>query len=343
MFVDEAEISVEGGHGGDGCLSFRREKYVPRGGPDGGDGGRGGSVVLVADPNLNTLLEFRHRQRFRGDRGGGGQGKNMHGRGGDDCVVRVPVGTIVTDVSGGDTLADLVRAGQRVVVARGGRGGRGNTRFKSSTNRTPRRVESGSPGEQRRLKLTLKLIADVGLVGLPNAGKSSLLSAISQARPKIADYPFTTLEPVLGIVPVRDYQHLVVADIPGIIEGAHQGRGLGHQFLRHIERTRLLAFLIDITSADRAATYRTLCFEIGAFSATLLAKPRLIVYTKSDLLPEGSAPPPSPGDGVEVCIVSAVAGMGLRKLVDTLYDRVLQLERRDPQEEEITGERELNG
>ncbi len=334
MFVDEVEIVVKGGHGGHGCMSFRREKFVPRGGPDGGDGGRGGDVVLVTDPSLTTLLDFRHRKEFRAERGDSGKGKNMIGKSGESCVITVPAGTVVTNVEDGTVLADLIEENERVVVAAGGRGGRGNARFKSATNRTPLRVEKGREGETFRLKLTLKLIADVGLVGLPNAGKSTLLSAISRARPKIADYPFTTLHPNLGLVPVGDYQSIVVADIPGIIEGAHQGKGLGHRFLRHIERTRLLAFLIDSTSEDAAEIYRTLCFEIGAFSGRLLKKPRLVVYTKSDLLPDREMLPGEPEPGIDAVTVSSVSGDGVRDLVAELYRRVAELDEDEPPREE---------
>jgi len=245
MFVDEARISVTGGDGGNGCASFRREKFVPKGGPDGGDGGGGGSVLLAADPELNTLLPFRYRTIFKAERGRHGEGALRTGRSGHDLEIKVPVGTLVFDAEGDALLADLAHAQDRVVVARGGRGGRGNARFATSTNRAPRRSDPGTEGEHRSLRLELKLLADVGLVGFPNAGKSTLLSRISAARPKIADYPFTTLAPLLGVARVGEDRTLVVADIPGLIEGAHEGAGLGDRFLRHIERCRVLLHLVD--------------------------------------------------------------------------------------------------
>jgi len=252
MFVDEARITVMGGDGGNGCVSFRREKFVPRGGPDGGDGGNGGSVVLVADPEINTLLPFRYRSIFRADRGRHGEGSDRTGRSGEDLEVRVPVGTLVSDADSGALLADLAHPDSRVPIARGGRGGRGNARFASATNRAPTRHDPGGTGEQHVLRLELKLLADVGLVGFPNAGKSTFLSRVSAARPKIADYPFTTLAPSLGVARVDDERTLVVADIPGLIEGAHGGAGLGDRFLRHIERCRLILHLVDPTTEGRS-------------------------------------------------------------------------------------------
>jgi len=325
MFVDEVEIEVQSGHGGAGAMSFRREKFVPRGGPDGGDGGKGGDVRLVADASLGTLLDFRNHRVFRAASGQPGQGSRKSGKGGEDAVIRVPVGTLVRDLETGQVVADLIAEGESVVVARGGRGGRGNYRFRSSTNRAPRHTQPGGDSEARRLKLTLKLIADVGLVGLPNAGKSTFLSVISRARPKIADYPFTTLAPNLGIVSVADWQSMVVADIPGIVEGAHQGRGLGHRFLRHIERTRVLAVLIDAGSPDPAETYRTLVDELGRWSPTLLRKPRVMVFTKIDTIPDPSTLAPLEA-GLETHAISSVTGAKVPELIRALHERVRSLD-----------------
>ena len=285
-FVDEATIRVQAGNGGHGCLSFRREKYVERGGPDGGDGGNGGSVYLVADDGLNTLVDFRVARKFRAETGQGGAGRNMTGKSGDDLDVRVPAGTIVHDVDTGELIGDLTADGQRLKVADGGKGGLGNTRFKSSTNRAPRKTTNGTPGEGRHLRLELKLLADVGLVGLPNAGKSTLIRAMSAAKPRVADYPFTTLHPNLGVVSVGRLQSFVMADIPGLIEGAAEGAGLGHQFLRHLQRTRLLLHLVDISPAEGDPTdaFRAIESELGKFSSDLAQKPRWLVINKTDLL-----------------------------------------------------------
>ena len=285
-FVDEATIRVQAGNGGHGCLSFRREKYVERGGPDGGDGGNGGSVYLVADDGLNTLVDFRVARKFRAETGQGGAGRNMTGKSGDDLDVRVPAGTIVHDVDTGELIGDLTEDGQRLKVAEGGKGGLGNTRFKSSTNRAPRKTTNGTPGEGRHLRLELKLLADVGLVGLPNAGKSTLIRAMSAAKPRVADYPFTTLQPNLGVVSVGRLQSFVMADIPGLIEGAAEGAGLGHQFQRHLQRTRLLLHLVDISPAEGDPTdaFRAIESELGKFSSDLAQKPRWLVINKTDLL-----------------------------------------------------------
>jgi len=279
----------------------------------------------MADPNLSTLLDFRHAPHYRAENGQTGRGKRMSGRGGEDSIIRVPVGTVVTDRETGQVLVDVVKSDARLVVAQGGRGGKGNFHFRSATNRTPRKAQPGGDAVSFRLRLTLKLLADVGLVGLPNAGKSTLLSRISKARPKIADYPFTTLVPNLGIVEVRRWQTFVVADIPGIVEGAHEGRGLGLRFLRHIERTRVLAFLIDIDSPDPGGTYAILTRELAEFSPILLRKPRLLIYTKTDLDPTGPLPP-SPDPDLEVHGVSAVTGAGLAPLIEALYRRVRELD-----------------
>lgn len=288
-FIDEAIIRVIAGKGGDGAASFRREKYVPRGGPDGGDGGRGGSVYLVADPNLNTLVDYRHERIFRAQNGENGRGSDCDGKSGRDIYLRVPVGTVVSDAETGEVLVDLQAPGQRALVAKGGAGGLGNLHFKSSTNRAPRQFTRGEPGEERELKLELKLLADVGLLGMPNAGKSTLVRAISAARPKVADYPFTTLHPCLGMVRVEADRSFVVADIPGLIEGAAEGAGLGHQFLRHLTRTRLLLHLVDIAPLDPAADpvrdARAIVQELKKYDPALHRKPRWLVLTKLDLLP----------------------------------------------------------
>jgi GTPase len=286
MFVDEATIHVKAGDGGNGCVSFRREKYIPKGGPDGGDGGNGGSVVFVADVHKDTLLDFSGKHHWTAQRGEAGMGKKMFGKGGDDLVVPVPPGTMVFDLDHGNLLADLNEPGRRIVIARGGKGGRGNWHFRTPTNQAPRYAEPGEEGQERRLRLELKLIADVGLVGMPNAGKSTLLRAISAARPKVADYPFTTLEPQLGIVELTGYRRLVVADIPGLIEGAQHGAGLGHNFLRHIERTKVIVHLLDLfptDDSDPVENYRTIRRELEAFSPRLAAKREVIAANKMDL------------------------------------------------------------
>lgn len=290
-FVDEATIKVLAGSGGHGCLSFRREKFVAKGGPDGGDGGAGGSVFLVAHDGMNTLADFRVARKFRAESGAPGAGKNMTGKSGSDLDVSVPCGTVVHDVDTGELIADLTAPGQRVRVAQGGRGGLGNTRFKSSTNRAPRRTTQGTPGEARQLMLELKLLADVGLVGLPNAGKSTLIRAMSAAKPKVADYPFTTLHPNLGVVAVGPLQSFVMADIPGLIEGAAEGAGLGIQFLKHLQRTRLLLHLVDIAPLDDAVEpaqeFKAIEDELAKFSPDLVDKPRWLVINKMDLVLAG--------------------------------------------------------
>jgi GTP-binding protein len=287
-FVDEATIRVQAGNGGHGALSFRREKYVERGGPDGGDGGSGGSVFLRADASLNTLADFRVARKFRAESGQGGAGRNKTGRSGDDREVSVPCGTVVHDVDTGEFICDLTDDGQRQMVAEGGNGGLGNTRFKSSTNRAPRKITNGTPGEARHLKLELKVLADVGLLGLPNAGKSTLITAMSHAKPRIADYPFTTLHPNLGVVRVGQLQSFVMADIPGLIEGASEGAGLGIQFLKHLQRTRLLLHLVDIAPLDEAVdpaeSVKAIAKELENFSPELADIPRWLVINKIDLL-----------------------------------------------------------
>ncbi|HVE48451.1 MAG TPA: GTPase ObgE [Casimicrobiaceae bacterium] len=289
-FIDEAIIDVHAGDGGNGAVSFRREKYVPRGGPNGGDGGRGGSVDVVADRNINTLIDYRYARIFRAQRGENGRGADQYGKGGEDIVLRVPVGTVISDAESGETIADLAHDGARTSVARGGKGGLGNLHFKSSVNRAPRQSTPGEPGETRKLKLELRVLADVGLLGLPNAGKSTLIRAISAARPKVADYPFTTLQPNLGVVRSDENKSFVVADIPGLIEGAALGAGLGHQFLRHLKRTRLLLHVVDIApladDADPVADARAIVRELDAYDEELAHKPRWLVLNKLDLVPE---------------------------------------------------------
>ena len=289
-FVDEAHIEVFAGNGGNGCMSFRREKFIPFGGPDGGDGGRGGHIYAEADPNLNTLIDFRYQRLYRARNGEHGRGADQFGAAGDDMLLRVPVGTLVRDEATGELLADLAAPGQRVVLAQGGTGGMGNLRFKSSTNRAPRQSTPGQPGEQRRLQLELKVLADVGLLGLPNAGKSTFIASVSNARPKIADYPFTTLHPQLGVLRVGPGRSFVVADIPGLIEGAAEGAGLGHQFLRHLQRTRLLLHLVDVApldpEADPVRDARSVVAELKKYDPELAAKPRWLVLNKLDMLDE---------------------------------------------------------
>lgn len=329
MFIDEAKIFVRAGDGGRGCVSFRREKFVPKGGPDGGDGGKGGDIVLTADRNLSTLLDFRYKRRYAAKRGEHGRGSDQKGRDGGDCVIRVPTGTVVRLADSGAVLADLVGHEQRCIAARGGRGGRGNARFKSPTRQAPRFAEPGESGEMRWLALELKLLADVGLMGLPNAGKSTLLARISAARPKIAPYPFTTLVPQLGIVRLRDERSCVVADIPGLIEGAHEGKGLGHQFLRHIERTQVLLHLVDMTSPgpdDPLIHFETVNRELLAYASHLTEKPQVVVATKMDVPSAKQAwerfQPAIAARGLPVCAISAVTGEGIGALVDEI-DRAI--------------------
>ena len=317
LFIDHVKVMVKGGNGGKGCLSFRREKYVPRGGPDGGDGGNGGDVIFVADVNLQTLLDFRYRHEFKADRGQHGKGSDKTGRAGKDLIVRVPVGTVVNDLVADKQIADLLVAGQEVVIARGGLGGRGNARFTTPTQKAPRIFEEGREGEEKNLLLELKLIADVGLVGFPNAGKSTLLSRVSAARPKIADYPFTTLKPNLGLVKVADQYQFVMADIPGLIEGAHSGRGLGHQFLNHIQRTRVLVVLISCESEDILADLRVLQSELEAFSPELALKPQIVAISKMDLSPDDldiRALKNELGD-TSLFEISSVSGKGMPELL----------------------------
>ena len=324
-FIDEASIEVHAGAGGNGAVSFRREKFIPRGGPDGGDGGRGGSIRAVADRNINTLIDYRYARIHRAKNGDKGMGSDCNGRGASDITLKVPVGTVVTDAESGETIADLAAHEQTSLLAQGGAGGLGNLNFKSSTNRAPRQSTPGGAGESRRLKLELKVLADVGLLGLPNAGKSTFIRAVSAARPKVADYPFTTLQPNLGVVRVDDNRSFVVADIPGLIAGAAEGAGLGHQFLRHLQRTRLLLHLVDLApfddGADPVADARAIVEELRKYDANLFAKPRWLVLNKIDLVPEDERAArvkafcKAYGGKGETFVVSALSGDGCRELV----------------------------
>jgi GTP-binding protein len=323
MFIDRAVVKVKAGDGGSGIVSFRREKFVPMGGPDGGDGGRGGDIVVRADENLSTLLDYTYRDSWKAESGDHGSGANKTGRSGAGVVLPVPPGTVVRDVGTGELLGEVVDPGDEIRVARGGRGGKGNSHFATATHQAPREFQPGEDGEERTLELELKLIADVGLVGQPNAGKSTLLATISAARPKIADYPFTTLAPNLGVAPLSDHRTFVVADIPGIIEGAHEGRGLGLQFLRHIERTRLLAFMIPVDSMDWQAEYDQLRREVAAYSDALAEKPHCVVFTKMDLLGEDDAPPIEAPEAFGVFPISAAARTGIGPLLDAWWRHLL--------------------
>lgn len=320
-FVDSARIHVKAGDGGVGCVSFRREKYVPKGGPDGGDGGRGGNIIIRANKQLNTLLDYQYKTHYKAPRGEHGLGANKTGKSGDNIALEVPVGTVIRDLEVNDVVGDLVNDGQELIVTKGGRGGRGNAAFATSVNQAPREYELGQPGEERDIELELKLLADVGLVGHPNAGKSTLISVVSAAKPKIADYPFTTLVPNLGIVRVATGRSFVVADIPGLIEGAHAGKGLGIQFLRHIERTKVLVFLIDATSENPKADYNVLLNELKLFNKQLPKKPRIVALTKIDIVDGerlkalkkisfGNAP---------TFLISAVSNFGIKKLVSEMW------------------------
>jgi GTP-binding protein len=334
-FVDEANITVAAGNGGNGSASFRREKYIPFGGPDGGDGGRGGSVYLEGDSGLNTLVDFRHTRKFKAQNGKGGAGRQMTGKSGEDIHVRVPLGTMVSDADSGESLGDVTAHKQQLLVAAGGKGGLGNVHFKSSTNRAPRRTVPGSPGEVRNLHLELKVLADVGLLGFPNAGKSTLITAVSAARPKVADYPFTTLHPNLGVVRIDTERSFVIADIPGLIEGAAEGAGLGIQFLKHLQRTRLLLHLVDLAppdaEAEPARQVRQLEAELQSFDPALMGKPRWLVFTKSDLLPPQEAREKAAAVVAELgwkqpwTVISAVAQEGTRELMQRVSDALLSL------------------
>ena len=335
MFVDEVDIHIAAGKGGRGCLAFRREKRVPRGGPSGGDGGHGGSVYVVASPHTNTLIDYRFHPEYSAERGGHGEGSNRTGRSGADLELPVPIGTLVYEKTGDPghpltLLADLAEENQRVLVARGGRGGLGNARFATATNRAPRKVQPGEPGEKKDLRLELKLLADVGLVGFPNAGKSTLIARISAARPKIAEYPFTTLTPNLGVVSLGDDRSFVVADVPGLIEGAHRGLGLGHQFLRHLERTKVLVHLVDVSGASRRDPVNdldTIRRELELFRPELAAKPQLVAANKIDALDEESRVAALSRHaktlGLPFFRISGVSGQGVPELLETVWNRLL--------------------
>ncbi|HUK30079.1 MAG TPA: GTPase ObgE [Candidatus Acidoferrum sp.] len=357
MFVDEAKIVVKAGDGGNGCIAFRREKYVPRGGPSGGDGGNGGSIWLQASQHENTLLRYRFNRLFRADRGRHGEGSQCTGKTGDDMILDVPVGTIVVDSTTGERLADFTHAGERVLVAQGGRGGRGNQHFAKPWHQAPREAEDGTPGQERELKLELKLLADVGLVGFPNVGKSTLISRISKARPKIADYPFTTLEPALGVVSAEGEKRsareagkirtFVVADLPGLIEGAHKGAGLGTRFLRHVERTRLLVHLVDTSDAslrDPIQDFEIICNELAAFSATLAEKPMIVVATKLDMTTDRTKLDAlrdfCKKRGLEFHAISSATGEGIAELIYAMADALDRIPRQRPDND---AEEDLHG
>jgi len=332
MFIDRAKIHVQGGEGGNGVTAFRREKFVPRGGPSGGDGGRGGDVILVADASLNTLLHLRYNPQHSAGRGLHGEGANRSGRNGDDLIVRVPVGTQIFDAATSELLHDLNHDGDRWLAARGGRGGFGNAHFTTSTNRAPRYHQSGSRGAERELQLELKLLADVGLVGFPNAGKSTFISTVSAAKPKIADYPFTTLEPHLGVVDLGDFKTFVIADIPGLIEGAHTGAGLGDRFLRHIERTKLLLHLVDVSSVsgrDAVSDYETVNHELASYNQELATRPQFVIATKIDALDEPerleSLKQRALADAKPFFAISSATGAGVRELVNAMAAKLEEL------------------
>ncbi|HRW12172.1 MAG TPA: GTPase ObgE [Syntrophomonas sp.] len=339
MFIDHAKIYVKGGDGGNGCVAFRREKYVPMGGPYGGDGGRGGNVIFVAEEGMTTLMDFRYRKHFKAERGNHGLGKNQHGAWGEDLIIKVPMGTIIRDDDTGELLADLTEHGQQAVIAKGGRGGKGNSHFANATHKAPSMAEKGEIGQERWINMELKLLADVGLVGYPNAGKSTLIAQVSAARPKIADYPFTTLIPNLGVVGTNHHESFVIADIPGLIEGAHEGVGLGHDFLRHIERTRVLLFILDAAETDGRDVQedlRILQQELQLFNPELAKRPYLIVANKMDI----------PGaderfaalkkvHGDKVLAISAASGQGVSELTEKTYALLQSIPRQEAPPEEV--------
>jgi GTP-binding protein len=343
MFIDRAKIRVQGGHGGNGVTAFRREKFVPRGGPSGGEGGRGGDVWIVADSSLNTLLHLRYNPEHVAGRGMHGEGSNRSGREGEDVIVRVPVGTQIFDVASGELLRDLSADGARWLATRGGRGGFGNAHFATSTNRAPRYHQDGSEGEELELQLELKLLADVGLVGFPNAGKSTFISTVSAAKPKIADYPFTTLEPYLGVVDLGNFRTFVIADIPGLIEGAHTGAGLGDRFLRHVERTKLLLHLVDVSSLagrDTVTDYQTVNRELAAYNPALTSRPQIVVATKVDVLEEPerleSLRREVESEGKQFFPISSVTNRGIRELINAVAHKLESLRQKEAETVELT-------
>ncbi|MBT8380282.1 MAG: GTPase ObgE [Ignavibacteria bacterium] len=323
MFIDYALIEVQSGKGGDGAIAFRREKYVPKGGPSGGDGGRGGNVIFQSNTNLNTLLDLKYKRKYKAGNGDNGGTSLKDGKNGNDIIIKVPVGTVIKDFESKETLFDLSKSSQKFVLAKGGKGGRGNSKFATSTNQAPRNAEPGKPSESKKVILELKLIADIGLVGFPNAGKSTLISIISSARPKIADYPFTTLEPNLGIVKYKDFNSFTVADIPGIIEGAHKGKGLGHQFLRHIERTRIILFMLDITAENYQKDFEVLYNELKEYSTKLVKKKILVSFSKADLVQKSDLEKISKFRFEKVktkpIIFSSISGFGINELLDSFW------------------------
>lgn len=326
LFIDYAEISVKGGNGGRGCLSFRREKYVPKGGPDGGNGGDGGNVIIQVDSQMTTLLDFRYRKHYKAENGKPGGEALKHGKKGKDVHIKVPPGTMIRDLDTRKIIADLTKKGQMVLAACGGKGGKGNASFKSPTLQSPRKAEPGTKGEQRELSLELKLLADVGIVGQPNVGKSTLLAKLSSAKPKIANYPFTTLTPNLGIVKLNNHQSFVLADIPGLIEGAHRGKGLGIEFLKHIQRTKLLLYLLDASSEDVKSDYQTLLKEIELFDSLLSQRPQVVVLNKIDLLPKLKRIRIGEGK-IPVCYISALTGKGIKDLLKIMKYRLEEIKK----------------
>ncbi len=323
MFIDFAKVSLKAGRGGKGCVSFRREKFIPKGGPDGGDGGKGGNIYFLADTQIQTLLDFRYRKNYKAENGDGGQGNRKSGKSGEDLVIKVPVGTIIKNIETDEIIADLKNENDEILIVKGGIGGKGNCNFATPTNQAPRYAQPGLEGESLDVELELKLLADVGLVGFPNAGKSTFLSRMTAAKPKIADYPFTTLQPNLGIVRYKDYQSFVIADIPGLIEGAHEGKGLGIQFLRHVERTKVLLYMIDVNAENPEEEYLTLQKELEQFNPKMLLKPQLMVLTKSDtVFEEISEPAKEFQEKYNALLISSATGENVEKLTDIIWEKI---------------------